>query len=216
MPASPQRHAAMPWYRTSAALKGFVIGMESGMLATLCALAIVTYVQSPGEGQSRADATAWDEGGTRVIPASFCDVFQEFAETRGASAPVRFRVCLSRIVDGDTIRVIWHGENLPVRLLGINAPERRRAGGAESAACLRALLVGVDTVDLEFERDFPQRDSLGRLLAFVWRGDSLLNLEMVTRGHAGLYKGGGAGRYGDALRLAAERRAGFGGTIECR
>ena len=110
-------------------------------------------------------------------------------------------------MDGDTIRVIWHGENLSVRLLGINAPERRHPGGAESTERLRTLLAGADAVGLEFENNIPRRDSLGRLLAYVWRGDLLLNLEMVKRGHAGLYKNGGKDKYSDALRHAARNQA---------
>jgi Micrococcal nuclease (thermonuclease) homologs len=161
----------------------------------------------PGEGLNRVGATVTDDGGTRFVHATSCDVFRDLTETREASGPVRFRVELSRIVDGDTIRVIWHGENLPVRFLGISAPERHHPGGTESTERLRALLSEADTVDLEFEGDTPRRDSLGRLLAYVWRGDVLLNLEMVKHGHAGLYKNGGKGKHGDALRDAAREQS---------
>lgn len=158
---------------------------------------------TPGEGRNRADAILMNEEGKHIVLASSCDIFRDFAEIREASAPVRFRVKLARIVDGDTIRVIWHGENMPVRLLGIDTPERKQPGGEESTECLRRLLAGADFVDLEFENDTPRRDSLGRLLAYVWRGDTLLNLEMVKRRQAGLYKSGGKGKYGDALGRAA-------------
>lgn len=207
MPVPPQRQAAALSCRTPVVLKAFCFGATSGILATFCFLLIITSLPSSAEGRNRTDATALDDGETRFVHASSCDVFQESTKTREASGPVRFRVEMVRVVDGDTIRVIWHGENLSVRLLGISAPERRHPGGAESTECLRALLAGADAIDLEFENDAPQRDSLGRLLAYVWRADSLLNLEMVKLGHAGLYKGGGKGKYGDALRLAARNHA---------
>ena len=205
MPASPQRQAAASLHRSPAALKAFCFGLALGILVTTSI--VFTIANSPGEGQNRADAIALDDGETRFVHASSCDVFRKSEETREASSPVRFQVELSRIVDGDTIRVIWHGENLPVRLLGINAPESRHPGGAESTEYLRALLARADAIDLEFENDIPRRDSLGRLLAYVWFGDSFLNLEMVKGGRAGLYKNGGRGKYSDVLRRAAQNQA---------
>lgn len=205
MPASPPDQAVKPLCRTPAVLKAFGFGLALGMLGALCIVFILVshfQIYPPGEGRNRADIIVMGDGETRFVPASSCDVFRELAETRNASGPVRFRVELPRVVDGDTIRAIWHGENLSIRLLGISAPERSHPGGPESTQCLRELLVGAETVDLEFDGDVPRRDSRGRLLAYVWRDDMLLNLEMVRRGHAGLYKGGGYGKHGDILRQA--------------
>lgn len=210
MPASPPSQAVTPSYRTPVVLKAFCFGSMAGVLVTLGALFIhgqYHRLNTPGQGRNRADAIVIDNDGYSIVSASSCDVFRKLTGTCGASGPVRFRVDLVRVVDGDTIRVMWHGENLSVRLLGIDAPERGHAGGPESTECLRTLLAGSDTVDLEFENESPRRDSLGRLLAYVWRGDMLLNLEMVRRGRAGLYKGGGKGKHGDALRIAIRLRS---------
>ncbi len=203
MPASPPYKTFSPLPRTSIVLVAFCVGIGLGFLVSH-SFGQCRHASIPGEERSRAAPSVIDEGGTHIIMASFCDVYREFAETHRTPGPIRFRVHLSRIVDGDTVRVQWHGENLSVRLLGIDAPERGQPGGPESTQCLRELLAGADTVDLEFQEGAPRRDSLGRLLAYVWRGDSLLNLELVKRGHAGLYKGGGKGKYSGALRHAAQ------------
>lgn len=210
MPASPSRQAVALSYRTPAVLAAFCVGMALGVLLTFSIPRIMEqycHSNTPGEGRSRADAIVISEEGKYIVSASSCDVFREFVGIHEVSGPARFRVELARVVDGDTIRVIWHGENLSVRLLGIDAPERNQPGGSESTGCLRHLLAGTATVVLEFESDAPRRDGFGRLLAYVWRGDTLLNLEMVKRGHTGLYKGGGNGKHGDALRHAARNRA---------
>lgn len=210
MPTPSQRQVFAPSSGTLAVRKVFCFGVALGMLAASCILfVILQYIRShlPGEGLNRSDAIVRDDGETRYVNASSCDVFRAISKTREASGPVRFHVELSRIVDGDTIRVIWHGESLSVRLLGIDAPERKQTGGPEATECLRALLAGADTVDLEFEDGIPRRDSLGRLLAYVWRDDLLVNVEMVRRGHPGLFKNGGKGRYGEALRHAKREQA---------
>ena len=194
MSASSTRQNTTPSYRTLAVLMAFCVGLAAGILLTVCAL------QNPTKG------IAVDEKGRYVVHASSCGLYSGINQRRDASSPIRYRVQLSRIVDGDTIRVVWHDENVAVRLLEIDAPERRQPGSMESAECLRELVAGADTVDLEFQEDTPHRDSLGRLLADVWRGDVHLNLELVKRGHAGLYKGGWKDKYGDALREAARSR----------
>lgn len=210
MPASPPRQVTAPSSRTSTVLTAFCVGMALGILLTITIpYSIKQYSRSntPGEGRNRADAVRMNGEGKHIVFASSCEIFRDFTEMHEASGPVRFRVELTRIVDGDTIRVIWHGENMPVRLLGIDAPERMQPGGKESTECLQQLLADTGVVDLEFENDTPRRDSLGRLLAYVWRGDTLINLEMVERRHAGLYKDGGKGKYGNALRHAARKHS---------
>ncbi len=192
MPALPPRQTIAQSNRTSTVLVAFCIGLAAGTLLTFCIL------------QTLLNAVVLEENGISIVSASSCNVFQVSRGLLTTPGTVRYRVQFARVVDGDTIRVIWHGENLSVRLLGIDAPERGQLGGLESTQCLRELLAGADTVDLEFQEDAPRRDSLGRLLAYVWLGDSLLNLELVKRGHAGLYKGGGKGKYRDGLRHAAQ------------
>ena len=90
--------------------------------------------------------------------------------------------------DGDTIDVRVDGHVERVRYIGIDAPEiAHDAGsvserGGEAATRLNVALVGGKRVRLELDRE--ARDRYGRLLAYVWLGDTMANLEMVRRGYA--------------------------------
>ena len=70
---------------------------------------------------------------------------------------------------------------------GVNAPEvhhprkGEEPGGREAAAVNRAL---VDGQAVRLETDVRSRDRYGRLLAYVWIGDTMINAELVRRGYA--------------------------------
>jgi len=95
-----------------------------------------------------------------------------------------------RVLDGDTIEVELGGERERVRYIGIDTPEmgderpeiRRLAFEARRA---NARLVEGRRVRLEL--DVEKRDRYGRLLAYVWVGDTLVNEELVGAGHAAPY-----------------------------
>lgn len=97
---------------------------------------------------------------------------------------------VTRIVDGDTIRVDILDTNERVRLIGIDAPEVAKEGqagecfGGEATGRLAELIPVQSTVRLV--RDNEARDAYGRLLAYVYRpGDDLfVNLRLVTEGFA--------------------------------
>jgi len=117
-----------------------------------------------------------------------------------------------RIIDGDTIVVRLDGTREHIRYIGIDTPEmdddrpeiRRRAVAAKEA---NARLVGGRRVRLEL--DVERRDRYGRLLAYVWVGDTLVNEVLVRAGHAAPYTVPPnvkyADRFLDAARVA--RRA---------
>lgn len=85
------------------------------------------------------------------------------------------------VVDGDTIRVLYDGESEPVRLIGINAPERDECLYSEATLRL-AELVGDEPVRLEADRS--DRDQYGRLLRYVYVGDVFVNEALVREGLA--------------------------------
>jgi micrococcal nuclease len=100
----------------------------------------------------------------------------------GPRAPIRaVTPCVVlRVVDGDTIRCEDSGL---VRLIGMDSPEANQPPfGAAATAALRTMLAAGDTVQLE--PDVEARDRYGRILAYVWRGDSMLNWRMVRLGWA--------------------------------
>ncbi len=99
---------------------------------------------------------------------------------------------VSRIFDGDTIQLST-GET--VRYIGIDTPEIRRKKGGEwvydpmpfsrKAKEFNAGMVKGRPVELEF--DVQKRDKFGRLLAYVYAGDEMVNEELLKNGYAVLY-----------------------------
>jgi micrococcal nuclease len=90
-----------------------------------------------------------------------------------------FSVC--SVIDGDTIE-LCNGER--VRYLGIDAPESNMPYHAEALAYNQNLVMG-KKVRLEY--DVQKRDAFGRLLAYVWLEDRMVNREILLAGLAILY-----------------------------
>ena len=96
-------------------------------------------------------------------------------------------VPVTKVTDGDTIHVTFHGADERVRLIGIDTPEVDWYGGAaecygeEAGLYARRRLSG-RTVALVF--DSAPRDRYERLLAYVYVGGELINLTLVEQGFA--------------------------------
>ena len=89
---------------------------------------------------------------------------------------------VASITDGDTIRVILaDGSNVPVRLIGIDAPETNDTLTAESTEFLASLLEGQEVYLVP---DVSDRDMYDRLLRYVYVGENFINEEMVENGFA--------------------------------
>ena len=97
---------------------------------------------------------------------------------------------VSKFVDGDTFWVQDdRGEQLKVRLIGIDTPESRNSGrktveyyGKEAAAYVRAF-VGNKRLLLEY--DVSRTDRYKRTLAYVYLEDgTFLNAHLVREGYA--------------------------------
>jgi micrococcal nuclease len=92
-----------------------------------------------------------------------------------------------RVVDGDTIRVDLGGHTEKVRYIGMDTPEihhptRGEEPGGRAATAVNRRLVEGKTVRLEL--DVRQRDRYGRLLAYVYVGEMMVNAELVRLGYA--------------------------------
>lgn len=89
---------------------------------------------------------------------------------------------VERVVDGDTL-LLASGRR--VRLLGVDTPETKHPTrppepwGDEASAFTRRLVEG-RRVRLEY--DVQIRDRYGRMLAWVWADDTLLNRALVEAG----------------------------------
>lgn len=93
-------------------------------------------------------------------------------------------VKVSRVIDGDTIE-IEGGKR--VRFIGIDTPETLRPGtpvqcyGKEASAKTKELL---DGQEIKLEKDVSEVDRYGRLLRYIWKGDTLINELLVKEGFA--------------------------------
>jgi micrococcal nuclease len=96
-------------------------------------------------------------------------------------------VPVTKVTDGDTIHVTYHGADERVRLIGVNTPEVDWYGGtaecfgSEAGLYARGRLTS-RTVRLVF--DAERRDRYSRLLAYVYVGRELFNLTLVRQGYA--------------------------------
>lgn len=98
-----------------------------------------------------------------------------------------------KVVDGDTVRVRIDGAEESVRLIGIDTPETHGRGGLrecfgkEATRRTQALLPAGTRVRLV--RDAELRDRYGRLLAYVYRADDdlFVNLTLAEEGYAAAY-----------------------------
>jgi micrococcal nuclease len=94
---------------------------------------------------------------------------------------------VTQIVDGDTIDVELQGRHERVRYIGIDTSETKHPSqgvepyGPEATEANRRL-VGGQMVRLEF--DVQPRDQYGRLLAYVYVGEVMVNAELMRQGYA--------------------------------
>ena len=104
-----------------------------------------------------------------------------------SSAPATLEGTVEQVVDGDTIHVRLGARVEKVRYVGINTPEvhhptkGEEPGGREAAQVNRRLVEGKR---VRLELDVRERDRYGRLLAYVWVGDVMVNAELVRLGYA--------------------------------
>jgi micrococcal nuclease len=110
---------------------------------------------------------------------------------------------LTRIRDADTIECRDQGQ---VRLTGIDAPEGEQEPFATAATAGLAALVPAGA-ELRLESDAEARDRFGRLLAYVWLGEVMVNWVLVRQGWAVAYRYPPNLRYAEWF-AAAEQRAG--------
>lgn len=108
------------------------------------------------------------------------------------------------IVDGDTVKVIYHQKGESIRLIGIDTPEAKPnkkamedaqrtksdlgtiiSQGKKATFFVKGLVRPGDLLSIEF--DVRTRDKYGRLLAYLYLADGkMLNEEIVKAGYAQL------------------------------
>ena len=115
-----------------------------------------------------------------------------------------------KVVDGDTIDIVIDlGFNLSkkerVRLAGIDSPESRTKDleekelGLESKEFLKRRLEDGKSSGLRVKTE--KDGKYGRMLGWIYCGDTNINTEMVDRGYAWFYSGGSKMKDLNELRL---------------
>lgn len=132
------------------------------------------------------------------------------------SAHERYDACeVTRVNDGDTVRVQCDGVDEHVRLLRIDTAERNEPGYVEARSTLEGM-IGERPVEIVFETPGKaERDSYGRLLAYLFVEGRNLNVEMVRRCWSYFYTEYGEGRFADDF-LDAEAEADCSGELKVR
>jgi micrococcal nuclease len=130
---------------------------------------------------------------------------------------------VTRVVDGDTVRVSIAGRPDTVRYIGVDTPETHRPGtgvqcfGPAATEYNRRLVAGRTVL---LRTDAEPRDRYGRLLAYVYRrGDGLfVNAALVRNGFAAILSiPPNVARAGELRRLEYRARQGGEGRWQaCR
>lgn len=124
-----------------------------------------------------------------ILLALFSDFSVDYDEgkVRGES-DLRDLLVVS-VADGDTVSVKFpNGDVEKVRLLGVDTPESNHPNkdvecfSLEAGNFLRGLLLD-KYVDLELDPSQAERDRFGRLVAYVWLDDELINASLIQEGY---------------------------------
>ena len=121
-----------------------------------------------------------------------------------------YQIQVARVIDGDTVDVLWQGNEYRIRLYAIDAPEQKQPDGPISTKALYSMLPR----DKEIQCEVVDRDWWGRWVGLLYYADkdrfNSINLRMVRTGHAYAYiRHGGVGLgFEGAERTARSKRLG--------
>lgn len=99
-------------------------------------------------------------------------------------------VKLAKCVDGDTARFKLNGEEIKVRFLAINAPEiahdnqEAEPYGNVASEYTCTVLSNAKEITLEYDSKSDKMDKYGRILAYVYADNKLLQKSLVEKGYA--------------------------------
>ena len=151
----------------------------SAMLLSGCATASPTTPPPQVSPQSiprpSTPATSSESG---QIPSQI----QPVAPTISPSSTIDAYAQVLRVIDGDTIEVrLTDGQVRKVRYIGIDTPERSEDLYTEATRANAGL---VDGKEVSLVKDVSETDRYGRLLRYVYVGETFINAELVRQGYA--------------------------------
>ena len=167
-------------------------------------------VGKSGEGNSPAVVLEEQNKTTAGQIAAVAPAVSEAAHTLLAKEFLPATVAY--VVDGDTVDVILNGEQIRVRLVGINTPEtvdpRKpvECFGKEASDKAKEILKEGDAVFLETDSSQTKYDKYGRFLAYIFLADGTsFNKFMIAEGFAHEYTYRTPYKYQKEFRLAESK-----------
>jgi len=109
-----------------------------------------------------------------------------------------------QVIDGDTIDVNLNGQQVRVRYVGVNTPERDQSCYSEARAANSSMVSG-QTVTLV--RDTSDTDQYGRLLRYIYVGDTFVNEQLIRGGWAEVVVYQPDDQYADDFRRLEQQAA---------
>ncbi len=126
-----------------------------------------------------------------LLSSSLTSTTTQIKSTLGDTTPKNLSV--TKVVDGDTIKVIIDGKTETIRLLGIDTPEvvdpRKpvQCFGKQASEKTKELLTG-KLVVLEADQTQGDRDKYGRMLRYIYLEDgTFINEVLIRQGYAHEY-----------------------------
>lgn len=114
----------------------------------------------------------------------FISIFLLLINNVYAKEKVKFKKC----VDGDTIKVIIDDTEYTIRMLSIDTPEINKEKieyyGKEASDYTCKKITNAKKIELEYDSKSDEFDKYGRLLAWVFVDDKLLQEELIEKGYA--------------------------------
>ncbi len=127
-------------------------------------------------------------------------------------------------VDGDTIKVYRGNEKITVRLLAIDTPEIAKEDkkadyyGDEASEYTCNRIQNAKKISLEYDKNSDKEDKYGRVLAWVFVDNNLLQDELVEKGYAKVAYLYDEYKYADSLKakqeIASSKEIGIWNTKE--
>lgn len=100
---------------------------------------------------------------------------------------------VTKIIDGDTLKISNNGQELTIRLVGIDTPETVAPGKevecyGPQASDMLSQLIADSPVRIEHDSIQPELDRYGRTLAYLYTQDgTFINAQMIKLGFARAY-----------------------------
>lgn len=89
---------------------------------------------------------------------------------------------VSRVIDGDSFVITQEGQEVKIRLYGVDCPELRQSYGKMAKIYAESFLIGQEVI-----MEIIDKDKYGRLVCMVYVGSVCLNEQLLKEGLAWHY-----------------------------